>query len=416
MAPYLQAVLQPRLEGVAAIDGALAWTAEPQALSVDVARLALDGVRVVDGTARPGRDGAPRDPLSWKALEISGAKVDLAARTASIGRVALQQPRVVLDRARDGSLNVTRWLVPPAGDAAASSPASAASSPGPSPWSVTLADVSIDDGRLRWRDEAASPDRETPVELSVSALAVSAKGLAWPKAAAPADLRVSAVVADPAAPRGSRRQQGGSVDWRGRVALDPLAITGALRVERFPLHALEPYAGRGFNATVQRAEGHWRGDVALRQRPNGIEATAAGEALLAELHVFGLDPASARRVARRAAELAILATARARGGGGAERKAARGHRRGGRERLLLAARRLRGRPLQPARRARGAVGRHPARRLCGRAPDRADPALARRGPGLGSGPHRPLRALPHRMRYRCVPACRWSCAWAACSS
>ncbi len=105
----------------------------------------------------PARDGAPRDPLSWKALEISGAKVDLATRTASIGRVALQQPRVVLDRARDGSLNVARWLVPPAGDAAASSPASAASSPGPSPWSVTLADASIDDGRLRWRDECREP-------------------------------------------------------------------------------------------------------------------------------------------------------------------------------------------------------------------------------------------------------------------
>ena len=290
-APYLEDVLQPRLEGIAAVDGTLSWAAEPQALSMDVARFALDDLRVVDGSTRPGRGDAPRDPLSWKALEITGAKVDIAARTASIGRVALRQPRIAVERARDGTLNLERWLVAPAPGGAAPAPTSSSSDP-PS-WRVTLADASIDDGRVRWSDDAADPARTTPVALNVSALNVSATGLAWPKAAAPADLRVSAVVADPAAPRGSRRQQGGSVDWRGRVALDPLEINGALRVERFPLHALEPYAGRGFNATVQRAEGHWRGDVALRQRPNGIEATASGDALLAELHVFGLDPASA---------------------------------------------------------------------------------------------------------------------------
>jgi hypothetical protein len=290
-APYLQALVPPRLEGVAAIEGTLSWAAEPHVLSVDVARLALDELRLIDGTSRTSRadsDRAPRDPLSWKGLEITGAKVDIATRSASIGRLALQQPRLVLERARDGTLNVARWMAAPS---AASAPA--ASAPDAAPWSVTLADASIDDGRLRWRDGAADPGSKTALALNVSALSLSAKGLAWPKAAAPADLQVSAVVADPAAPRGSRRQQGGSIDWHGRVALEPLAITGALRVERFPLHALEPYAGGGFNATVQRAEGHWRGDVALRERPNGIEATARGDALLAELHVFGLDPATA---------------------------------------------------------------------------------------------------------------------------
>jgi outer membrane protein OmpA-like peptidoglycan-associated protein len=128
------------------------------------------------------------------------------------------------------------------------------------------------------------------VRLNISALNAKATGLTWPAAASPADLRLAAVVSDPAAPRGSRRQQGGTVDWRGRIALEPLAMAGALRVERFPLHALEPYFGGGFHASVQRAEGAWHGDVALRRRANGIEASASGDALVAELHVFGVDP------------------------------------------------------------------------------------------------------------------------------
>ena len=36
----------------------------------------------------------------------------------------------------------------------------------------------------------------------------------------------------------------------------------------------------------------WRGDVALRQRPGGIEANVAGDLLLADLHVFSKDPTS----------------------------------------------------------------------------------------------------------------------------
>ena len=83
LAPYLQAVLQPRLEGVAAIDGALAWTAEPQALSVDVARLALDAVRAARSTFAPLISSAFHDSGSRGAPSRPGRAVPSTTRTPS---------------------------------------------------------------------------------------------------------------------------------------------------------------------------------------------------------------------------------------------------------------------------------------------------------------------------------------------
>jgi hypothetical protein len=143
-----------------------------------------------------------------------------------------------------------------------------------------------------WRDEAApGSSARDPLQLDLHGLRASVSGLSWPVASTQAQTQLAAQLADPAAPR-DPRARGGSIDWKGSVVASPLAVKGALRIDRFPMHALDRYANAGYSASLQRGQLQWRGDVALRQRTGGIEANVAGDLLLADLHVFGVDPAT----------------------------------------------------------------------------------------------------------------------------
>ena len=280
--PYLAALFKPRVEGRLAIDATLAWAAEPAALAVNVRQASVEALRIVDALAPRGGPKRARDPLAWKRLDVVDAQLDLTAHKVSVGRVALDEPQLAVERARDGSINVLRWM-PERTSAAAPAP-----SP---PWQASLAQMSVEGGQVQWRDDApAASGAPEPVRLDLSALRATLNGLAWPVSSSPAELQLSAFLADPAAARG--RVRGGTIDWKGRVAIEPLAVQGRLRVDHLPLHAAEGYLAGGFNASVRRADLQWRGDVSLRQRPAGLEANAAGDLLLADVHVFGRDPAT----------------------------------------------------------------------------------------------------------------------------
>jgi hypothetical protein len=298
--PYLVPPFKPRVEGRAAADAKVDWAADPPALAVNLARASIDALRVIDPQqATRGNEKKPRDAVAWKRLDVADLQLDVPGRKVAIGRIALHDPQFVVERASDGGINVTRWMAaaakPSASEPAPERPVAEAVATlgGPSPWQVALAQVAIDGGQLSWRDEAApGSTAQDPVLLDVHGLRVGVNGLSWPVATAQAQVQLSAQVADPVAALEQRRVRGGSIDWKGRVVAAPLAVRGALRIERFPVHAVERYASGGLNASVQRGQLQWRGDVALRQRPGGLEANVAGDLLLADLHVFTKDPIS----------------------------------------------------------------------------------------------------------------------------
>ena len=302
-APYVAQQIKPKVEGRASLDAAVDWGKDPLVLSVKLASASIDGLRVIDPQQpRRGQEKKPRDALAWKQFALTDVQLDVPARKLAIGRIALHDAQAVVERGSDGTLNVVRWRRAPADagaahvDTQASTPARASAPEGAASapqWQVTLAELAIDGSQVGWRDEAApGASADDPVWLDVHAIRATVNGLSWPVATTQAQMQLSAQVADPAALREQRRVRGGSIDWKGRVVAQPLAVRGALRVERFPLHALERYATGGLNASLQRGQLQWHGDVALRQRPQGIEANAAGDLLLADLHVFGRDPAS----------------------------------------------------------------------------------------------------------------------------
>ena len=235
--------------------------------------------------------------MAWKRLDVADVQLDVPGRKVAIGQIALHDPQFVVERASDGGINVTRWMMPrprrrrrvrparPVAEAVGKLVAAA-------PWQVALAQLSVDGGQVFWRDEAAPGSTAAdPVQLDVACVARHRQRLELAGGGSTqAQVQLSAQVADPAATGEQRRVRGGSIDWKGRVVAAPLAVRGALRIERFPVHAVERYASGGLNASVQRGQAQWRGDVALRQRPGGIEANVAGDLLLADLHVFSKDP------------------------------------------------------------------------------------------------------------------------------
>ncbi|HVO08676.1 MAG TPA: DUF748 domain-containing protein, partial [Burkholderiaceae bacterium] len=270
LAPYLALLIKPRVEGRAALDTRIDWAAQPEALTVHLANATIDGLRVVDAQqrARSGERKA-RDALAWKHAELADVQLDVPARKLAIGRIALVDPQSVLERRADGGLNVVQWAQPAPAAAAAPTPGAAAvREAATTQWQVALTEFTVAGGQLLWRDDAVpGGTADDPVRLDVHAIRATVNGLSWPVATAQAQVQLSAQVADPAAQREQRRVRGGSIDWKGRVVAQPLAVRGALRVERFPIHALERYATGGLNASLQRGQLQWRGDVALRQRP-----------------------------------------------------------------------------------------------------------------------------------------------------
>jgi uncharacterized protein involved in outer membrane biogenesis len=271
-----------QLQGRVALDASLAWSADPDKMLLAVKRAGIDDLQVVDASTNSKRN---RDAQGWKRLELVDAQVDVLAREVTLGGLKLTQARLGAERGSDGALALAGWPIAPRG-AAADTPAQASGTP----WRVHVHEAGIDDAQLRWRDARPGSDAAPGgVKLDVSGLNASARNFEWPSGK-PAELRLAAArVADAAAPRDARA---GSLDWQGRVGAQPWSFNGALRAERLPLHLLEPYLDLDLNLSVLRADAGWRGDVAVRLLPEGLQASARGNALLAGVRVNARNAAT----------------------------------------------------------------------------------------------------------------------------
>ena len=283
LSPYVSQALLPRLEGRASVKGRIDWSgdsASPRTqLMLDSAT--LDGLRLINGSGR-----AARDELAFKQLALADARIDLLAREVELGRVTLAQPSIAAVRDPQGRWNLLS-MTPPAPSAPAA-PAAAASSADASPWKLRLKDLQLDGGRVQLSDAfAAGRAAESPLRLDVSAMRVRLQDFAWPAArgSAPAKLQFATRVAGVAA-AGQSPPPASSIDWNGRLLAEPLLLAGKLRIERFPVHAFEPYFGEQLPVSLLRAEAGWQGDVDVRSGSAGWTVSANGDARLTDVRVL----------------------------------------------------------------------------------------------------------------------------------
>ncbi|HWH83196.1 MAG TPA: DUF748 domain-containing protein, partial [Burkholderiaceae bacterium] len=284
-APYLAGTLVPALDGRLAAQAQVDWSgaADAPRLQLVIDQLALDDLRLREGSGRGALDA-----VALKRLVLADVKVDLLARSVALGRVALTQPVIALARDAKGRLNAQGWLV--GGDAPAF--ASATKAPPAPAWQVRLDELTIDGGQLRFSDAAARPGGGEPLRVELAQLKVVLQHLTWhgERAVPPAELQLSARVA---APRAGPRDTG-SLDYKGRLGVQPLLADGRVKIERFPVALFAPYVGDRARLALIRAQAGYTGSVAVKQQPAGLDIAAAGDVLLGDVHVATLPEPGSR--------------------------------------------------------------------------------------------------------------------------
>ncbi|MBC8056500.1 MAG: DUF748 domain-containing protein, partial [Rhizobiales bacterium] len=142
-APYLAQALVPTVDGQLAAQAQLDWSAAADAprMQLTLERLTLDNLKVREASDRKGRDS-----MALKQLALADVRVDLPARSISLGSVKLVQPAVQLLRDEAGRLNVQKWL--PGSDAPTASAPVKPPTAAPAVWRVQLKDLLVEGGQL----------------------------------------------------------------------------------------------------------------------------------------------------------------------------------------------------------------------------------------------------------------------------
>ena len=277
-APYVAQWLTPRLAGTLNADLGLAW--QGAAVVAQVARLTVDGLELacaVPADCPPVANGiAMRSAASLaelKKLQMDDVQVNLARRSVTVGKLALTQPRVGVERDAQGRWMFERWQVARS-EPAPSLTAKPATAP-EAPWSVQMAEFSLEVGSVAFRDLLPA----APVSLQVSALRVRLADFApLAQVAKPSPLLVSGRIA-------AGRADPGRFEYDGTLGLAPLSAQGQVRAGQVPLHAFEPYFADALHVRIRRADGSFQGQVQYAQGPTGPQLQVKGDVALDDVRV-----------------------------------------------------------------------------------------------------------------------------------
>ncbi|MBP8271385.1 MAG: DUF748 domain-containing protein, partial [Sphaerotilus sp.] len=283
--PYLNATLKPQLGGELSASGQLRWAAaadqKPGQLQLDLKQATVEALKLTDRSTGPA---ALASLVSLGKLQLDDATIDLNAHTVALARVQLGRLDTRLIRDAKGQWNVLQWLVP--------QPPSPPASP---PWQVTLKDVQLQDGRVQFADAQAA----TPVQLDIAQLTASVQNLALrgDQLTTPLRWQLGANVASAATPPAKGKGPAvRTLDGRGELSLAPLRLTSSLKVQNFPVHALEPYFGEALGLSLLRANLGYAGDLALLDGPAGLNVTLKGDGRVGDVQLH------TRRTAQRTSD------------------------------------------------------------------------------------------------------------------
>ena len=272
-APYLARYLVPRANALLDAELVLDWQAG--ALKVALSSLALSKLDLK-------QDG--RTLASAQSVQASDGAIDLGARTATFGKLALNRVKVKVERDSGKHWMFEKWFTPEASRADSAAPARARRDGAGRPWSLALAELLLAESDVAWLDHAMA----TPVQLEVSRLRVQLKQLQLP-GKAPAPLQVQASVR-------SGNSEPGQLTYRGQFKLDPLSTQGSVDLRRFPVQAIEPYFADTLNVELLRADTSFNGQASYADSAAGMRVQVSGDAAVEEFRantIAGVTPGSA---------------------------------------------------------------------------------------------------------------------------
>ncbi len=274
-APYLASVLEPELDGTARAALVLDWargaSGEADRLSLQATELVVDKLRL----------GPAKRPLArLDSLRLTDLNVDLAKRSADLGLVALDKPQLDVHRDARGQWMAQRWMKSSATEASADTEAA--------PWNWRVADLRLQGGGVRFLDEAGV----RPVRLNLDRFDVRLQDLQAPGERAPEmPLSLKLRVSDGETPVSGTVSADGRLRLPGAGGAGPdLRWRSRVRVERFPVHALEPYLADRLNLELLRADTSVRGDIDLGLSANGPRVEAAVDVAVEDFRANTLAP------------------------------------------------------------------------------------------------------------------------------
>ncbi len=290
MQPYVAQFLLPRVNGLVSAQSNLHWdhggvkVAVPHASLQKFALSSPPGSASFGATADGSGDSKSRALPSLDALEVTGAEIDLSARSASVAKISLRQPKVSVVRGEDAQWMFSRWLktspASPGNDGKlAKTPAVPNAPAKASPWTVALADVSLDGGSVKFVDRV--PTR--PVVINFAGLKAQAKGVTL-DGKKPASVSLSAQVR-------AGQDDPGTLAFNGTVQMAPMVVQGALDMRQIPVQVAAPYFLDRFYVELLRADATFRGQMRYSAGVAGPSLQVKGDAALDELRVNSVQAA-----------------------------------------------------------------------------------------------------------------------------
>lgn len=282
-APYLAQTLEPVISGDLTGDIGVLW----QAPTPPAAQAGATGVTVTAGPLALDKlvmKQGKTTVASLGKLEVAGVVVPLDSRTATLERLAINQPQAMVERGADGRWMFERWMkaAPKTQEAAtganttATANTTSTNSNNSDAWKLRIADFSLQAGAISFADKAQA----RPVALDLSALAITARNLAS-DGSKPEAFQLSVRAAAP-----GKGNTPGKLDFTGTLALQPLAAQGKLDATRLPLHTLDGYLASQLSLELLRADVGYRGQVAVTQTDKGAQPDTtlrlAGDAVIEE--------------------------------------------------------------------------------------------------------------------------------------
>lgn len=248
----------------------------PDASVLVKGRLGLGGLQLLD--VRGG-----------ELLQVEQVAVDIAElrplqRVVKLAALEVQGPHLLVERDAQGRLR----LLPDAGGTPSPvpSPASTPEATPSQPWSFALVKASLQDGHIRWRDQAITP----AAELSLEQLSLSLEDVAYPFAE-PARLKGSAQLQGAGGPPAVLAFEGAATD----KAADVRATLQGVRLD---------WASGYLQAALKpRVQGELAAALALAWQADGALMVTSERLTLAQLAVASAEPMDIRALELRDARV-----------------------------------------------------------------------------------------------------------------
>jgi flagellar motor protein MotB len=211
------------------------------------------------------------DFLNVPSFAVKEAEIDLSKRELVIGEVDAEKGAVVVNRHKDGTLNLAT-LLPKSAKGPAKTAGHDKGKTAP-PWLVTLKKISADDFTVKMEDSVPP----SPVSYSVSAIGLKGENISTVKNSKG---RVSL---------GCRLGRRGSLKARGTVGIDPVVVQARIDLRGVEIIPFQPYFTDRVKILVTDGAVSSGGDLGLKYAGGGMKVSYKGTASL--LHFASLDKA-----------------------------------------------------------------------------------------------------------------------------